>query len=505
MRTIFPILILAGILAGCGEKDTKSDSVELVMFCAAGMKDPVTQIAEQYQKEFGIKVQLQFAGSGTLLGSMEVAAPDIYLAADSSYTDIAREKDLIAETMLVAWMKAGLGVPKGNPKKLTALADIKQEGLRVGIGNPEAASVGKFTKKVLTKNGIWKGFKSTVTFPTVNELANAVKLGTLDTVILWDAIAHQYPDVDFISLPEFDVEKKDITIAVTKACKQPTEALKFCRYLTARDRGLVVFHDEGFEVSTGDYWVEEPDILLYSGAMLRPAIQESIKAFEKREGVKINPVYNGCGILVSQMKAGEQPDAYFSCDKKFMDQVQNRFEQSTTVSANEMVIIAEKDNPKKILLLDDLFRPGLRLGLAHPEKSALGFLTKDMLEKVGIYQKIVDSGNLKMTSPTGDFLVNQIKAGSLDAVIVYRSNALATASTADKLTVLGIERPEAIATQPYAVANNSKHGRLMSRFLDTCITGEGKDAFMKFGFRWELKDSAAERRKRRGIPTGSVK
>ena len=45
----------------------------------------------------------------------------------------------------------------------------------------------------------------------------------------------------------------------------------------------------------------------------------------------ITPVYNGCGILVSQMKAGEKPDAYFSCDTKFMDMVQERFLESTTV------------------------------------------------------------------------------------------------------------------------------------------------------------------------------
>ncbi len=55
--------------------------------------------------------------------------------------------------------------------------------------------------------------------------------------------------------------------------------------------------------------------------MLRPAIEQTIAEFERREGVKVTRVYNGCGILVAQMKAGEVPDAYFACDSEFMNQV----------------------------------------------------------------------------------------------------------------------------------------------------------------------------------------
>ena len=494
MKPLFlSLLSIALLLTGCTENQ-EVDKPDLVMFCAAGIKNPVVRIAKQYEEEYGTKVQLHYGGSGTLLGNLEVASGcDIYLAADSSYTRIAREKGLIVETMPVALMKAGFGVFKDNPKKLSALSDIKREGIRTGIGNPEAASVGKFAKKILTKHNLWEGFKPTVTFPTVNELANAIKLKTIDAAILWDAVASQYPEVDFVSLPEFDAEKKDVTVAVVAKSKHPTEALKFCRYLSARDKGLPIFQEEGFTVSGGDVWVENPEILLFSGAMLRPAIQESIAAFEKREGVKIRPVYNGCGVLVSQMKAGEKPDAYFSCDRKFMDMVSDRFGESTDVSANEMVILAEKGNPKGISTLDDLTKPGIRAGFAHPQKSALGFLTKELLVAEKLYQKIIDAGNLKMESPTGDFLVNQIKAGSLDAVIVYRSNALAASSTAEEMEIIGINRPGSVAVQPYAVAKETKHGNLMSRFLEACVSKDGKDDFLQYGFRWELQENQGEK------------
>ena len=158
-RLFFTSALFAALLSlsGCGGSSDKEKDVELVMFCAAGMKSPITRIAKQYEEEYGGKVRLQFGGSGTLLSNLQIAPGDIYLAADSGYTNEAKKRGLVAETMPVALMKAGLGVPKGNPANISSLADLKKEGLRIGIGSPEAASVGKFAKKILSKHGAWEG------------------------------------------------------------------------------------------------------------------------------------------------------------------------------------------------------------------------------------------------------------------------------------------------------------------------------------------------------------
>jgi len=247
-RSLIPAVLL---LTGCGgDTAPKSAPVELVMFCAAGLKEPVTRIASAYEKDTGVKVQLQFGGSGALLSSMQIAPGDVFLAADASYMDEARTKGLIGETWPVALMKAGFGVKRGNPKEIKSLADLKKEGVRVGIGNPEAASIGKFTREILNKHGAWEGLVPTVSFPTVNELANVIKLGTVDVVIIWDAVAAQYPEVEFVSLPEFDAEKKLVTVAVTSGAKNPDAARKFCQYLTAPDKGDLIFREEGYDVVT---------------------------------------------------------------------------------------------------------------------------------------------------------------------------------------------------------------------------------------------------------------
>ena len=38
-----------------------------MVYCAAGIKKPVAEAAERYREEFGVEVQLQYGGTGTLL------------------------------------------------------------------------------------------------------------------------------------------------------------------------------------------------------------------------------------------------------------------------------------------------------------------------------------------------------------------------------------------------------------------------------------------------------
>ena len=196
--------------------------------------------------------------------------------------------------------------------------------------------------------------------------------------------------------------------------------MKFARYLSSIDKGQKALSKYGYKIIEGDKWEDKPNVVLFTGAMLNPAIKQSMENLKSEKGENFCRT-NGCGILVSQMKAGARPDAYFSCDLSFMDDVQEMFSSPVTVSQNDMIILVNKKASDRISKIDDLTKPGIRVGLAHPEKSALGALTVNLLNSLEI--KLGD--NLELNSATGDFLVNKLRAGSLDAGIVYKSNALA--------------------------------------------------------------------------------
>ena len=108
----------------------------LVMFCAAGMKAPVSEIAKQYEEECGVEVQIQYGGSGALLSSLSVGVGDVYLAADSSYLQRAKASGLVAEVMPVAFLRAGLGVPVGNPLGVKSNGRPWAKRLAGGVGQP---------------------------------------------------------------------------------------------------------------------------------------------------------------------------------------------------------------------------------------------------------------------------------------------------------------------------------------------------------------------------------
>ena len=213
-----------------------------------------------------------------------------------------------------------------------------------------------------------------------------------------------------------------------------------------------------------------------------PAIDATITAFEKREGLRISRVYNGCGILVAQMKGGQHPDIYFACDTEFMSQVPDLFPDSVDVSQNELVILVQKGNPKKISTLRDLSRKGVRVGIGHEKQCAMGWLTQNAFREGGVQKEVM--ANVTVQTPTGDMLVNQLQTGSLDAAVAYLSNAAGAEKFLDAIRIQNIEC--AVATQPIAIAPDSPYAQMASRLLEQIYSAESQKNFALEGFRWQL-------------------
>ncbi|MCA9134919.1 MAG: molybdate ABC transporter substrate-binding protein, partial [Planctomycetales bacterium] len=293
----------------------------LMLYCAASNRAVIEAVRSEYEQEFGREIQIQYGPSQTLLTSLEVSGSgDLYLPADDSYLDIAREKKLVDEVLPIAHMQAVVAVAKGNPKKIERFRDLTDSHLRLVQANTEAAAIGKITRQVLEKANLWKPLDAATTGyrTTVTDVANDILVGAADAGIVYDAVLHSYPDLDAVELPELAAAYSQVSVGVLSTTRQPQAALHFARYLTARDRGLKHYAEHGFRPEQGDVWSDTPELSVFAGSMLRPAIEETISAFEKREGVRVSRVYNGCGILVAQMKAGQHPDACFACDTEFM-------------------------------------------------------------------------------------------------------------------------------------------------------------------------------------------
>lgn len=511
------VAVLVLLLWSMGHRPSVSGK-SLHLFCAAGISKPVREIIHEYEEAYGVTIQADYGGTGELLASIAKVGVqgDLFISADSATMRDAQRSGTIVESIPIAKIRSVLVVNRKTQERLTkqgkpitGLSDLLRDDVKVVLA-AEGAAIGKAGKAILQNAGLWdrleerrrRGGNLVSTVGTVNKLVESVS--TMDGYLglAWDAVAQQFADVVAVPLPADHERVEYYEIGVLAKSANPTAALRFARYVTARDTGLKLAQKHHFNVVPGDKWEERPRIHVSAGAMLEPALRDVLKSFAEREGVHLDTSFLGCGLLVSQMKAIKQgdsgrhfPDAYLSCDVAFTEMVKDEFEAGTIISHNDLVMIVPKNNPKNIRALEDLQRPDVtRIGLPHPTNSAIGAMIVRLFEKLKYpetsYLAVLPDKTPNPRVHNADaahLLVSQIK--SLDVAIVARSNALSSPSNvANHLDVIELNVADAAgaadarATQIFSIARQTEHPHLMQRLLRAVTSAASHKRFRALGF-----------------------
>jgi molybdate transport system substrate-binding protein len=482
------LILLAALLGGVAfwqhRTASRPGTATLTVFCAAGLKKPVEAVAQQYQRESGVEVRLQYGGSGTLLSQIRVAKQgDIFITADDGAVADARKAEVIREVLPLAKQKPVIAVRTGNPKNIHAIADLLRNDVKVALANPDAASISRVVRSVLGDAWTKLAAHAAVMKPTVTEVAADVSLGTVDAAIIWDSVVGQFK-VEAIAVPELSARSESASATVLNFSTQSSAALRFARYLAAPEKGGEIFKASGFTPAGGDKWADKPELILYSGGVNRPAVEGLLKQFAEREGVTVTTVFNGCGILCATMKTmgGAEnpkfPDAYYACDLCFVPPVADVFPEAVILTQTDIGIVVKKGNPRGVKTLADLAQPNLKVGICNAEQSTLGYMTRGMLKSSGLNDSV--RKNVVVETPTADLLVTQLRAGALDAAIVYRVTVQAAAS--EHLDFLPIQHEGAKAVQPFSVRTTSPNAQLGQRLL--AFLRENRAQFEQTGFEW---------------------
>ncbi len=491
-------LILVGLLFGLREMHRLSDQREyaesLTIYSAAGMQRALDAVIEDYQAYYlerhghPIRIEVQYGGSGTLLSQLQVLrSGDIFLAADQSYLDRGRELDIVREIIPLARMTPVIAMSERAAGRIGSLSDLLTGEWRYAMGTPGGPAIGSVTQAALEAKGAWSAFEqgAAVAKPTVNDLASDVRIGAADAAIIWNVLARQY-GLDYVEDPYLDEQGVDVAVGVLAWSERPTAALHFTRFLTAPEKGMKHFAAEGFDVKEGDRWADRPEVNFFSGGVNRRALEPILEAFQKREGVRINTVYQGCGALNAQLSTIRDqdpgrgfPDGYLLCDVYYLSPVENWFEKGRAVSSTPIVIVTTRDNPHQIESLEDLTRPGIRLVLGNPTHSTIGGLTDRLLKAKGVYEAI--QPNVAERQPSSGMLVPPVVSGAADATLAYYSDTL---PERERLHVIRIDSEYAQAIQPFTVAYTSRHKQLMYRLYD--FIGRSEEIYAELGFGWKL-------------------
>jgi len=218
-------------------KSSKQASQSLLVYCGAGLRDAMDPIAEAYREETGVRVYFSYAGAGVLLTQIAFSKTgDLYMPGERFYLRQAEERGLILDTETVCYFKPVIAVQKGNPQAIQCIDDLAKPGLRVGLGDPKALAVGPVTQHILTRAGIADRVDKNVTFRggCIPELANALRLQTIDASILWSTTAYQNREhVDMIEIPAQLNEVAVVPIGVLKHTGDPDAARRFMDFVVS--------------------------------------------------------------------------------------------------------------------------------------------------------------------------------------------------------------------------------------------------------------------------------
>ena len=234
------ILLLAGLIAALYWDPfaavEPTSGTPLVVYCAEAMRVPMEATARDYERETGQKVFLHFGASQTILANLYFTKQgDLFLPADDSFIDLARDKSLVATVLPLARMTAVALLRPGYTAPLQTWADLVAEGHTIGLGNTQSTAIGKLVRARLIQLELWEQLE--IRQPTylvsVNDVANNTRLGTIDVGVVWDATAHQHPKLTVVHLPELDSVTARVQIALTKYSTQPDAAMRFVRFLRA--------------------------------------------------------------------------------------------------------------------------------------------------------------------------------------------------------------------------------------------------------------------------------
>jgi molybdate transport system substrate-binding protein len=224
---------------------------DLTVSAAASLTDAFNECKTLFEKANpGVTLVFNFAASGALLKQIEQGAPvDVFVSADQKTMDDAAAKNLIdaASRKNIVQNALVLAIP-ADGKKVKNMASLTDAAVtKIGVGNPETVPVGRYTKGVLEKNGMWEKISAKcVLAESVRQVLDYLSRGEVDAGFVYATDAKQGGDKVKV-VEEVAVDKPiSYPAAVLDASKNKAESATFIDFLLSPE-GSAVLAKYGFK------------------------------------------------------------------------------------------------------------------------------------------------------------------------------------------------------------------------------------------------------------------
>ena len=218
-------------------------------------------------------------------------------------------------------------------------------------------------------------------------------------------------------------------------------------------------------------------VTVFAAASLTGTFTQIGKDFEAANpGSKVTFSFAGSSALATQINQGAPADVFASAapaNMKTVTDAGNGTGTPTNFAKNQLVIAVPKGNPKAIMGLADLIKPGIKVAECAAQVPC-GAAANTALK----------AANVTLTPATLEqdvkAALSKVALGEVDAALVYRTDA-----KADPKDVDGIEFPEsagAINVYPIIVLKNAANKAGAQAFVAYVESDKGKAILADAGF-----------------------
>jgi molybdate transport system substrate-binding protein len=169
--------------------------------------------------------------------------------------------------------------------------------------------------------------------------------------------------------------------------------------------------------------VDTAELVILVGNSFIPPTEQLIAEFTKKTGMQATYSTGGSEDLLPHVKAKQRGDIFITHDPylKYTEQA-GACSDHVHVGFVAPVLAVQKGNPKNIMSISNLTKPGLKVALSDPKYSTCGEMVRDFLNEKGIYDAVMKNVGNRLTKGHSN-LGNLLKTQAVDAVLMWNGVA----------------------------------------------------------------------------------
>ncbi|HEX9407522.1 MAG TPA: molybdate ABC transporter substrate-binding protein [Thermoanaerobaculia bacterium] len=208
------------------------------------------------------------------------------------------------------------------------------------------------------------------------------------------------------------------------------------------------------------------ELQVAAAASLQDALREIGANYEKQTHERVSFAFGASNILAMQIRAGAPVDVVLLADEPTMDKIADLIAAREDLLSNELVVVSREP-------LRDLLSVN-RLALGDPNAVPAGVYAREYFQQHGMWEalrpKVIPMDNVRAALAAAD-------NGSVDAAVVYRTDALLAQRARITMTLSG-----PVIRYPVAVLRNAKHPDAARRFVQYLASPDAAAVFRRYGF-----------------------